>query len=104
MQRYRNLSRPKRVLIWAVSTALTGVILFPWSSVVGPENNVIAGPMWLLRQTAPDFPVGLVLTAVLLPCALLFLLRPDIVGLLISLLAASAWVAIGVYLAMIAVV
>ena len=103
MQSYRNLSRPKRLMIWAFSTVLAGVVLFPQSSVVGPENNVIAGPMWLLKH-ASDLPVGLVLTALLLPCSLLFLVRPDIIGLLISLLAASVWVAIGVWLATIAVV
>ena len=95
------MSLRKRILIWAWTCAVAALVLFPWSHAVGPENNVIAGPMWLLKTK--DFPLGLVLTGALLPCALLVLLLPSRLGVVISLLAAAAWVAIGVRLAMIAV-
>jgi hypothetical protein len=58
--------------------------------------------MSLLTHGAPDFPIGLTLTIVLLPFSLFYIICPNFSGLFISLLAFGSWVAFGMWLAKIA--
>lgn len=93
-----------RVLGSVIASAVVATILYPHHGTYYPEGNWLRGPLWLFKvQSRYDNVIGAVLTICLLALIMSILIQPRPWAVASSLIGIALWIAVGIWLARLAV-